>query len=153
MALALAAGVYRCAEKQHDNHQDHVEHSDECLLFQRTAGLIPTLSGDKPVSQFQRRLVKGVPVGIIAFIVLGLLAGIIAKAVLPGEDPGGFIVTAIIGIVGALLGGFLAAAIFGAHPLDEFFDISTWLTAIIGSIILLVIYRMVTNRSGHGVRA
>ena len=91
--------------------------------------------------------------GIIAFIILGLLAGIIAKAILPGEDPGGFIVTAIIGIVGALLGGFLAAAIFGAHPLDEFFDISTWLTAIIGAIILLVIYRMVTNRSGHGVRA
>ena len=91
--------------------------------------------------------------GIIAFIILGLLAGIIAKAILPGEDPGGFIVTAIIGIVGALLGGFLAAAIFGAHPLDEFFDISTWLTAIVGAIILLVIYRMVTNRSGHGVRA
>jgi uncharacterized membrane protein YeaQ/YmgE (transglycosylase-associated protein family) len=91
--------------------------------------------------------------GIIAFVVLGLLAGIIAKAILPGEDPGGFIVTAIVGIVGALLGGFLAAAIFGAHPLDEFFDISTWLTAIIGSIILLVIYRVVTNRSGHGVRA
>ena len=75
------------------------------------------------------------------------------KAILPGDDPGGFIVTAIIGIVGALLGGFLAAALFGAHPLDEFFDISTWLTAIIGSIIVLVIYRMVTNRSGHGVRA
>ena len=91
--------------------------------------------------------------GIIAFIILGLLAGIIAKALLPGEDPGGFIVTAIIGIVGALLGGFLAAAIFDAHPLDEFFDISTWLTAIIGAIILLVIYRMVTNRSGHGARA
>ena len=79
--------------------------------------------------------------GIIAFIILGLLAGIIAKAILPGDDPGGFIVTAIIGIVGALLGGFLAAALFGAHPLDEFFDISTWITAIVGSIILLLIYR------------
>ena len=64
--------------------------------------------------------------GIIAFIILGLLAGIIAKAILPGDDPGGFIVTAIIGIVGALLGGFLAAALFDAHPLDEFFDVSTW---------------------------
>ncbi len=84
--------------------------------------------------------------GIIAFIILGLLAGIIAKAILPGEDPGGLIVTAIIGIVGALLGGFLAAALFGAHPLDEFFDISTWLTAIVGAIILLVVYRMVVNR-------
>ena len=91
--------------------------------------------------------------GIIAFIILGLLAGIIAKALLPGDDPGGFIVTAIIGIVGALAGGFLAAALFGAHPLDEFFDISTWLTAIIGSIILLLIYRAVTGRRGHGAHA
>lgn len=87
--------------------------------------------------------------GIIAFIILGLFAGIIAKAIMPGEDPGGFIVTAIIGIVGALLGGFLAAALFGADPLDEFFDISTWVTAILGAMLLLFIYRMVTNRSGH----
>lgn len=87
--------------------------------------------------------------GIIAFIILGLLAGVIAKAIVPGEDPGGIIVTAIIGIVGALLGGFLAAALFGAHPLDEFFDISTWLTAIIGAIILLVVYRMVMSRGGR----
>ena len=88
--------------------------------------------------------------GIIAFIILGLLAGLIAKAIMPGSDPGGYIVTTIIGIVGALLGGFLAAALFDAHPLDEFFDISTWLTAIIGSIILLALYRLVANRSdGH----
>jgi uncharacterized membrane protein YeaQ/YmgE (transglycosylase-associated protein family) len=86
--------------------------------------------------------------GIIAFIILGLLAGLIAKAIMPGSDPGGYIVTTIIGVVGALLGGFLAAAIFGAHPLDEFFDISTWLTAIIGSIILLALYRLVVDRSG-----
>jgi uncharacterized membrane protein YeaQ/YmgE (transglycosylase-associated protein family) len=87
--------------------------------------------------------------GIIAFIILGLLAGIIAKALLPGDDPGGLIITTIIGIVGALLGGFLAAALFDAHPLDEFFDISTWITAIVGAIILLAIYRMVVNRGGH----
>ena len=74
--------------------------------------------------------------GIIAFIVLGLIAGVIAKAIMPGDDPGGIIVTAIIGIVGALLGGFIAAALFDAHPLDEFFDISTWLTAIVGAIVL-----------------
>jgi uncharacterized membrane protein YeaQ/YmgE (transglycosylase-associated protein family) len=84
--------------------------------------------------------------GIIAFIILGLLAGLIAKAILPGDDPGGIIVTTLIGIAGALIGGFLAAALFGAHPLDEFFDISTWLTAIIGAIILLLIYRMVVGR-------
>ena len=86
--------------------------------------------------------------GIIAFVILGLLAGLIAKALLPGTDPGGMIVTAVIGIVGALLGGFLAAALFDAHPLDDFFDISTWVTAIIGSIILLLIYRAVVRRSG-----
>ena len=91
--------------------------------------------------------------GIIAFIILGLLAGAIAKALMSGDDPGGWIITGIIGIVGALLGGFLAAAIFDAHPLDEFFDISTWLTAIIGSIILLVLYRVVVDRNRGGGRA
>jgi uncharacterized membrane protein YeaQ/YmgE (transglycosylase-associated protein family) len=84
--------------------------------------------------------------GIIAFIILGLLAGAIAKALLPGDDPGGFIITAIIGVAGALIGGFLAGAIFDADPMDEFFDISTWLTAIVGSIILLLIYRLFTGR-------
>ena len=91
--------------------------------------------------------------GIIAFIILGLLAGVIAKGLMPGDDPGGVIVTAIIGIVGALIGGFVAAALFGAHPLDEFFDISTWLTAIVGAIALLWAYRLVTNRHGHHVGA
>ena len=86
--------------------------------------------------------------GIIAFIILGLLAGAIAKAIMPGDDPGGWILTAIIGVVGAILGGFLAGALFGADPMDEFFDISSWLTAIVGSIILLVIYRLVTDRRG-----
>ena len=84
--------------------------------------------------------------GIIAFIILGLLAGIIAKAILPGDDPGGLIVTTIIGVVGAIIGGFLAGVLFDAHPLDDFFDISTWLTAIVGAILLLVIYRVVVGR-------
>ena len=84
--------------------------------------------------------------GIIAFIILGLIAGWIAKAILPGDDPGGFIITAIIGVIGAILGGFLAGALFNADPMDEFFDISSWLTAIVGAIILLAIYRMVAGR-------
>jgi len=83
--------------------------------------------------------------GIIAFVILGLVAGAIAKAIMPGDDPGGIIVTTIIGVVGALIGGFLAAALFDAHPLDDFFDVSTWVTAIFGSIILLAIYRVVTG--------
>jgi uncharacterized membrane protein YeaQ/YmgE (transglycosylase-associated protein family) len=93
--------------------------------------------------------------GIIAFLILGLLAGMIAKAIMPGDDPGGIIVTMLIGVVGALIGGFLAAALFGAHPLDNFFDLSTWITAIVGSLLLLWIWRMVAgsrhSRHGHTV--
>ena len=87
--------------------------------------------------------------GIIAFLILGLLAGAIAKAIVPGEDPGGIIVTMLIGVAGAIVGGFLAAALFGAHPLDEFFDISTWATAIIGSLILLAAYRLIVRGSDN----
>lgn len=88
--------------------------------------------------------------GIIAFIILGAIAGFIAKAVLPGKDPGGIIVTTLIGIAGALIGGFLAGAIFDADPLDEFWDISSWLTAIVGAILLLLVYRFVVeNRSSR----
>ena len=90
--------------------------------------------------------------GIIAFIILGLLAGAIAKAIMPGDDPGGIIVTTIIGVVGALLGGFLASALFGAHPLDEFFDVSTWLTAIVGAILLLAVYRVTIGRRAGPAR-
>jgi uncharacterized membrane protein YeaQ/YmgE (transglycosylase-associated protein family) len=88
--------------------------------------------------------------GIIAFIILGLIAGAIAKAIMPGDDPGGWIVTTIIGVVGAILGGLLAGVLFDADPLDEFFDISTWLTAIVGSIILLAIYRVIADRDRGG---
>ena len=85
--------------------------------------------------------------GIIAFLILGLLAGFIAKALMPGDDPGGVFVTMAIGVVGALLGGFLAATLFNADPLDEFFDLSTWLTAIVGAMLLLGVYRLVTGGS------
>ncbi len=90
--------------------------------------------------------------GIIAFLILGLLAGAIAKAILPGDDPGGIIVTMLIGVVGALLGGFLAGALFDVNPVDEFFSLSTWVTAILGSILLLLIYRMVTGNRARRAR-
>src|SRR3954449_9664320 len=83
--------------------------------------------------------------GIIAFIILGLLAGAIAKAIMPGDDPGGIIVTTLIGIAGALVGGFLASAL-DIGDLDEFFDIGTWLIAIGGALLLLLIYRMLAGR-------
>ena len=81
--------------------------------------------------------------GIIGWIILGLFAGLIAKAILPGEDPGGLIVTTLLGIGGALLGGLLTRALGFGDPIDEFFDLSTWLGAIIGSIIVLLIYRAI----------
>jgi uncharacterized membrane protein YeaQ/YmgE (transglycosylase-associated protein family) len=89
--------------------------------------------------------------GILGWIVLGLLAGAIAKAILPGDDPGGIIITMVIGIVGALLGGFLGKALFGVDTVDNFFDLSTWLTAVIGAIILLLIYRLAVGRGRRRV--
>ena len=89
--------------------------------------------------------------GIVAFLILGVLAGAIAKQILPGDQPGGILGTMALGVVGALVGGFLAAAIFGAHPLDDFFDISTWVTAVVGSVIVLWAYCMVSGRSHRHV--
>jgi uncharacterized membrane protein YeaQ/YmgE (transglycosylase-associated protein family) len=88
--------------------------------------------------------------GIIGWILLGLVAGVIAKVILPGDDPGGIIVTILIGIVGALLGGLLARVLDLGDPIDEFFDLSTWLAAIIGAVILLLIYRMLVGRRSRG---
>ena len=88
--------------------------------------------------------------GILGWILLGLLAGIIAKAVLPGDDPGGFIITTLIGIAGAVLGGLVARALDIGDPIDEFFDISTWLAAIIGAVALLLVWRVVMGRRKIG---
>jgi uncharacterized membrane protein YeaQ/YmgE (transglycosylase-associated protein family) len=83
--------------------------------------------------------------GIIGWIILGLIAGAIAKAILPGDDPGGIIVTTLIGIAGAIIGGFIASAL-NIGDLDQFFDIGTWIIAILGSLLLLVVYRAVVGR-------
>jgi uncharacterized membrane protein YeaQ/YmgE (transglycosylase-associated protein family) len=87
-------------------------------------------------------------VGIIGWIILGLLAGAIAKLILPGDQPGGFIVTTIVGIIGAVIAGFIAQALGFGDPIDEFFDFSTWVAAIIGAIVLLLIWQWVAGRSG-----
>lgn len=84
--------------------------------------------------------------GIIGWIVLGLLAGLIAKAIMPGGERVGIILTTILGIAGALLGGFLATALGFGDPVDEFFDFSTWLAAVIGALIILFVWNAVTNR-------
>jgi len=87
---------------------------------------------------------KGAHLGIIGWIILGLLAGAIAKAILPGDDPGGVIVTMLIGIVGAIVGGFIASAL-NVGDLGDFFDLGTWVIAILGSLLLLVAYRAISR--------
>ena len=82
--------------------------------------------------------------GIIAWIILGLIAGAIAKAILPGTQGGGWLITLVLGVVGALLGGFIGSALFGVG-LQGFFDLPTWLLAIGGSIVVLLIYGLVTR--------
>ena len=86
---------------------------------------------------------------IIAWIVLGLIAGAIAKALMPGNDPGGLIVTMLIGIVGAFIGGFLGNTLVG-RDLSGF---SLWslVLAVVGALVLLWIYRMVTRTRGPRV--
>jgi uncharacterized membrane protein YeaQ/YmgE (transglycosylase-associated protein family) len=85
--------------------------------------------------------------GIIAWIIIGLLAGLIAKAIVPGKDPGGVIITMLLGVVGGLLGGYLGKVLFHVDSIDGFFDVSTWIAAIAGSVIVLLIYRAVTGRT------
>ncbi|HEY6422462.1 MAG TPA: GlsB/YeaQ/YmgE family stress response membrane protein [Pseudonocardiaceae bacterium] len=87
--------------------------------------------------------------GFLGWIVLGLLAGAIAKLIMPGDDPGGIIVTMLIGIVGALIGGYLGSLFFGTG-LQNFWSFQTWIVAIIGSLILLGIYRLVVGRRAVG---
>ncbi len=84
--------------------------------------------------------------GIIAWILLGLFAGLIARAIVGGA-PGGLILTTVVGIVGALLGGFLARALDLGDPIDEFFDLSTWIAAIVGAVILLAVFQAVAKRT------
>ncbi|HJR19998.1 MAG TPA: GlsB/YeaQ/YmgE family stress response membrane protein [Dongiaceae bacterium] len=81
----------------------------------------------------------------IVWIILGLVAGILAKWIMPGRDPGGFIVTIILGIVGALIGGFISVKL-GFGDVTGF-NIGSIIIAVLGAMLLLFIYRMVKSRS------
>jgi uncharacterized membrane protein YeaQ/YmgE (transglycosylase-associated protein family) len=85
-------------------------------------------------------------VGIIAWIVLGLLAGMIAKAIMPGGDRVGIILTTLLGVAGALVGGFIATALGLGDPIDEFFDLSTWVAAVVGALIILWVWNLISSR-------
>lgn len=82
--------------------------------------------------------------GILSWIILGAIAGAIGKLIMPGDDPGGFIITIVLGIAGALVGGFIASALgFGGVN-----GLNIWsiVIAILGAILLLFIYRLVMGR-------
>ncbi|HVJ28634.1 MAG TPA: GlsB/YeaQ/YmgE family stress response membrane protein [Vicinamibacterales bacterium] len=81
--------------------------------------------------------------GILTWILFGLVVGIIAKLLMPGRDPGGFIVTILLGIAGALLGGFIGRAMgwYGEG------DAAGWIVSILGAIVLLALYRMMVRKT------
>lgn len=84
--------------------------------------------------------------GILTWIILGLVAGALAKFIMPGDDPGGIIVTILIGIAGSVVGGFLAGLVgFGAGAAT--FSLGSLLIAVLGAIILLALYRMAKKRA------
>ena len=88
--------------------------------------------------------------GIIGYLILGLIAGAIAKAILPGRQGGGWLSTLILGVIGAILGGLIGGAIFH-QSISHFFSLYTWLLAIVGSLIVLVIWGFITR--GRTARA
>jgi uncharacterized membrane protein YeaQ/YmgE (transglycosylase-associated protein family) len=94
-------------------------------------------------------------IAIIGWIVFGLIAGLIAKAIMPGRDPGGCIITILIGIAGSLLGGFLARTLFGygsaasdVRDLTEPGFLMSLVLAVLGAVILLALYRLIAGRRG-----
>lgn len=83
---------------------------------------------------------------IISWILIGLIMGAIGRAVLPGRAEGGWVVSLLVGIAGALLGGFIGREVFNASTNDGFFDLATWFWAFIGSLIVLGIWGALTGR-------
>lgn len=84
----------------------------------------------------------------IGWIVLGLIAGAIAKAIMPGKQGGGFLVTLLLGVIGAVLGGWLGSAIFN-KPLGKFWSPWTWLISIVGALIVLWIWGIITKKKAQ----
>ena len=85
--------------------------------------------------------------GIIAWIALGLGAGLLANMLIPGRRSQGLVLTCVIGVAGALLGGWLATKLFHVVTLHGFFNLSTWLTAIAGAAILLLAYHLISGKT------
>jgi uncharacterized membrane protein YeaQ/YmgE (transglycosylase-associated protein family) len=91
--------------------------------------------------------------GVIAWIVLGLSAGLIAHMLIPARRSQDLIITCLIGVAGAVLGGWIATKVFHVVTLHGFFNLSTWLTAIAGAAVLLLAYHLVTSQSSGRSRS
>lgn len=89
--------------------------------------------------------------GFIAWIILGLIAGAIARAILPGRQGSGWLGALLTGVVGALLGGWIAGALFDIDTMNSFFSLSTWIFAILGGVIVAFIWQAITGRRGTRV--
>ncbi len=87
-------------------------------------------------------------VGILAWILVGLVAGVLAKIAMPGPDPGGVLLTIVIGIVGAVIGGFVMENFLGGPGVSGV-NLASILVATLGSVVLLVVYRAITRRTAQ----
>lgn len=90
---------------------------------------------------------------VLSWIIFGLIAGVIAKALMPGKDPGGMIITILLGIAGAVIGGYIGSAIFGYGRTDSAGSVTepgfivSLILAVVGAIVLLAGYRLIKGRS------
>lgn len=107
----------------------------------------PSRASDDQAGPAQWHDKGDVNVSIVSWIILGLLAGVIAKILLPGRDPGGLVGTTVIGIAGAFVGGWISARFFDRPVQKEFYDPTTWGAAIGGAFVLLVVYRLLFGHS------
>ncbi|REE03453.1 GlsB/YeaQ/YmgE family stress response membrane protein [Citricoccus nitrophenolicus] len=86
--------------------------------------------------------------GFISWIILGLIAGVIARLILPGKQGGGWLTALITGLIGAVLGGWIAS-LLGMGAMDEFWSFGTWIFAIIGGVIVAFAWQAITRRTSH----
>lgn len=116
------------------------------MLSTALAHLTPLAAGDDS-SDGDSTLSDLAHSGVVSWIVLGLVAGTVAKVLLPGRDPGGLVGTVLIGIAGAFVGGWLSATFLDRPIENNFVDPKLWVAAVAGSLVLLVLYRIFFGHS------
>lgn len=83
--------------------------------------------------------------GLVAFAVIGLLIGIVFRALMPQDDPGGVLFTMVIGLAGGFGGGVFVSLVVGMDPIEQFFDVLTWAGAVGGAVVLLLAYKLISG--------